>query len=111
VDFEPAGFSWIDCNDSAQSIVSFLRRARDRDDLVVVACNFTPVPRHGYRVGVPAPAFYREILNTDAALYGGSDLGNGGGVWAEPIPWQGQPCSVVLTLPPLATLVLKPGRA
>jgi 1,4-alpha-glucan branching enzyme len=109
VDFEPAGFSWIDCNDSAQSIVSFLRRARDPDDFVVVACNFTPVLRHGYRVGVPAPAFYREILNTDAALYGGSDVRNGG-VPAEPTPWQGQPCSVVLTLPPLATVVLKPAR-
>jgi 1,4-alpha-glucan branching enzyme len=111
VDFEPAGFSWIDCNDWEQSIVSFLRRAQNPDDFVVVACNFTPVPRHGYRVGVPAPGLYREILNTDAALYGGSGAGNEGGSRAEPTPWQGQPHSVVLTLPPLATLVLKPARA
>jgi 1,4-alpha-glucan branching enzyme len=110
VDFEPAGFSWIDCNDWEQSIVSFLRRARDPGDFVVAACNFTPVPRHGYRVGVPAPGTYREILNTDAQLYGGSGLGNGGWAQAEPVPWQGQPCSVVLTLAPLATLLLKPFR-
>jgi 1,4-alpha-glucan branching enzyme len=110
VDFDPAGFAWIDCTDSDQSVISFLRRARDPHDFVVVACNFTPVPRHGYRVGVPAPGFYREVINTDGAVYGGSNLGNGGGVPAEPTPWQGQPHSVLLTLPPLATLLLKPIR-
>jgi 1,4-alpha-glucan branching enzyme len=73
-----------------------------------VAGNFTPVPRHGYRVGVPQPGHYRELLNSDAAVYGGSNLGNGGGVRAGPTPWQGQPNSVALTLPPLATVMLKP---
>jgi len=72
-------------------------------------CNFTPVPRHRYRVGAPVAGFYRELCNTDAGLYGGSNLGNGGGVQSEALPWQGQPHSLPLTLPPLAALVLKPG--
>jgi 1,4-alpha-glucan branching enzyme len=108
VDYEPAGFSWIDCSDAQQSVVAFVRRARDPEDFVLFVPNFTPVPRHGYRVGVPAPGYYRELINTDAAVYGGGNVGNDGGVWAEPTPWQGQPYSVRLTLPPLATLVLKP---
>jgi 1,4-alpha-glucan branching enzyme len=111
VDFESAGFAWIDCNDWEQSIVSFVRRGRDLGDFVVVVCNFTPVPRYGYRVGVPDGGYYRELLNTDAALYGGSNVGNGGGAWAEPTPWQGQPWSLALTLPPLATLIMRPARA
>ncbi|MBI2469291.1 MAG: 1,4-alpha-glucan branching enzyme, partial [Candidatus Rokubacteria bacterium] len=110
VDFEPAGFQWIDPNDSQQSAVSFVRRAKDPADFVLFVSNFTPVPRHGYRVGAPVPGFYRELLNTDSAAYGGGNLGNGGGVWAEPLPWQGHPWSLTLTLPPLATLVLKPAR-
>jgi 1,4-alpha-glucan branching enzyme len=111
VDFEPAGFQWMDCSDADQSVVAFVRRARDRRDLVLVVCNFTPVPRHGYRVGVPVEGFYRELLNTDAGFYGGSNLGNAGGVRAEPRPWTGQPWSVTLTLPPLSVLMLKPGQA
>jgi 1,4-alpha-glucan branching enzyme len=107
-DCDPAGFQWIDCCDAEQSVVSFLRRARDPDDFVLVACNFTPVPRHGYRVGVPRPGFYRELLNTDATTYGGSDVGNQGGIPSEPVPWQGQPHSLIVTLPPLAVLFLKP---
>jgi 1,4-alpha-glucan branching enzyme len=75
---------------------------------VLVVCNFTPVPRHAYRVGVPWPGYYRELINSDAGEYGGSNLGNEGGAWAEPTPWQGQPHSLALTLPPLAVLVLKP---
>jgi len=110
VDFEPAGFQWIDCDDADQSVVSFVRRARDSGDFVLVVANFTPVPRLGYRVGAPRGGYYRELLNTDATVYGGSGLGNAGGAWAEPQSWQGQPCSLVLTLPPLATLVLKPSR-
>jgi 1,4-alpha-glucan branching enzyme len=106
-DCDPAGFQWIDCCDAEQSVLSFLRRARDPDDFVLVACNFTPVPRHGYRIGVPRAGFYRELLNTDAAVYGGSDVGNQGGVPSEPVPWQGQPHSLVVTLPPLAVLFLK----
>jgi 1,4-alpha-glucan branching enzyme len=74
----------------------------------VVACNFTPVPRRPYRVGVPRPGYYRELVNTDAAVYGGGDVGNEGGVWAEPTPWQGQPHSILVTLPPLGVLFLKP---
>jgi 1,4-alpha-glucan branching enzyme len=108
VDHEPAGFAWIDCRDAQQSVVAFLRRARDPSNFLVFVSSFTPVPRHGYRVGVPAPGYYRERLNTDAAVYGGGNVGNEGGVWAEPTPWQGQPWSVSLTIPPLATLVLKP---
>lgn len=75
---------------------------------MLVVSNFTPVPRHGYRVGAPAGGDYRELLNTDGAAYGGSNVGNSGGVWAQPIAWQGQSYSLVLTLPPLATVVLKP---
>jgi 1,4-alpha-glucan branching enzyme len=108
VDFEPAGFQWIDCNDWEGSVVSFLRRARDPEDLVVVACNFTPVVRAGYRIGVPRPGFYRELLNTDAAVYGGSNVGNAGGVEAEPVAAHGHPCSLALTLPPLAAVFLRP---
>jgi 1,4-alpha-glucan branching enzyme len=108
VDFEPAGFQWVDCTDWEQSVVSFVRRARNPADFVLFVSNFTPVPRHGYRVGAPVPGYYRELLNTDAGLYGGSNLGNGGGVMTESLPWQGQPHSLVLTLPPLATLIFKP---
>jgi 1,4-alpha-glucan branching enzyme len=110
VDFEPAGFHWIDCADSDQSVVSFVRRARDPGDFVLFVLNLTPVPRQRYRVGTPVPGYYRELLNTDAGAYGGSNLGNGGGVMAEDLAWQGQPHSLVLTLPPLAALVLKPVR-
>ena len=109
-DFEPAGFEWMDCNNWEQSVVAFVRRARRAQNLVLVVCNFTTVPRHGYRVGVPAGGYYRELLNTDAEVYGGSNVGNAGGVWAEPTPWHGRPHSLLLTLPPLGVLVLKPGQ-
>ena len=108
VDFEPAGFEWMDCHDSEQSVLSFVRRARDPNDLVLCVCNFTPVPRVGYRVGVPVAGFYAEVLNTDGAAYAGSNLGNAGGVASESRPWHGQPHSVVLTIPPLGTLWLRP---
>jgi 1,4-alpha-glucan branching enzyme len=108
VDDGPAGFEWIDCRDWEQSVVAFVRWSRNHAECVAVVCNFTPVPRLGYRVGVPRPGYYRELVNTDAAVYGGSDLGNAGGVWAEPLPWQGRSHSIVLTLPPLSALVLKP---
>jgi len=105
-DFAAAGFEWIDCHDAAQSVLSYLRR--DGDDTVVVVLNFTPVPRHGYRIGVPRPGRWRERVNTDAAAYGGSNLGNLGAVASSPGPWMGRPDSVTLTLPPLAALVLEP---
>ncbi|MEK7206077.1 MAG: alpha amylase C-terminal domain-containing protein, partial [candidate division NC10 bacterium] len=110
VDFEPAGFQWIDCNDWEGGVVAFLRRARDPEDFLAVVCNFTPVARSGYRIGVPRGGFYRERINTDAEIYGGSNLGNSGGLMAEPIPHHGHHYSLSLTLPPLAGLVLKPER-
>jgi 1,4-alpha-glucan branching enzyme len=98
-------------NGSTASVVSFVRRAKDSGEFVLVVANFTPVPRLAYRVGAPRGGYYRELLNTVATVYGGSGLGNAGGAWAEPQPWQRQPCSLVLTLPPLTTLVLKPSSA
>ncbi len=108
LDFDPAGFAWIDGSDWEQSVVSFVRRARNADDVVIVVCNFTPVARRGYRVGVPRPGFYRELVNTDADVYGGSNVGNAGGVSSAATPWQGQPHSIMLTLPPLGVTFLKP---
>jgi 1,4-alpha-glucan branching enzyme len=110
LDCEAAGFEWIDCADREHSVIAFLRRARNRDDCVLVVCNFTPVVRKAYRIGVPAGGRYLELLNTDAGLYGGSDVGNLGAVNTEPIPAHGRPCSVNLTLPPLATLMFARAR-
>ncbi len=86
VDFEPAGFSWIDCNDNENSVISMIRRARNPQDFTVIVTNFTPVPRLDYRIGVPEGGWYRELLNSDSARYGGSNMGNGGGVHAEARP-------------------------
>ncbi len=108
IDFEWSGFEWIEPNDAAASVLSYLRRATNPQDVVVAVCNFTPVMRKSYRVGVPRPGFYREILNTDSNYYGGSDVGNSGGVQAEPIPWNDRPYSLNLRLPPLAALYFKP---
>ena len=110
VDFEPAGFEWVDCNDWQSSVVAFLRRAREPGDVVLVVSNFTPVVRSDYRVGVPRPGRWRELVNTDADAYGGSGQGNAGGVWAEPKAWHGRPHSLLLTLPPLSTVILKPAE-
>ncbi len=108
VDFEPAGFEWIEGGDRDQSVVSFLRRGKSPEDVAVVVCNFTPVVRNGFRVGVPAGGSYREVLNTDDTRYGGSGVGNGGGMTAENIYANGREYSVSLDLPPLATIILKP---
>lgn len=105
-DFQPDGFEWIDCHDNQQSVLSFLRKDGDRH--VVVLLNFTPVPRYGYRVGVPHGGAYRELINTDAGLYGGSNIGNHGTVQADPTPWMLHPHSICITLPPLAALILEP---
>jgi 1,4-alpha-glucan branching enzyme len=94
-------------HDNEQSVLVFMRRAAAAAPDVVVACNFTPVPRYGYRVGVPLPGYYRERVNTDAALYGGGNIGNGGGVAADEVGWHGRPHSLSLTLPPLATVILE----
>ena len=107
-DCEPEGFEWIESNDNENCVFAFLRRGRSGTPPVIVVNNFTPVVRDGYRVGVPEPGYYRELLNTDAEVYGGSNVGIGGGVMAEPVPWHGRPYSVSLTLPPLATLYLQP---
>jgi 1,4-alpha-glucan branching enzyme len=107
LDFQPAGFEWIDCNDSEHSVLSLIRKGRSERDAVVVVCNFTPVPRPNYRVGAPQGGFWREILNSDAIEYGGSGWGNLGGLEAAPIPFHGRPCSLNLTLPPLGAVFLK----
>ena len=107
VDFNWQGFQWIDANDADNSVLSFIRRGQSPDDIVVVALNCTPVVREGYLLGVPQPGFYREVMNTDAAHYGGSNLGNMGGQTASDKPAQGRPQSLCLTLPPLAALFFK----
>jgi 1,4-alpha-glucan branching enzyme len=108
IDTDWQGFEWVDFQDSDNSIVSFLRKAKNTEDMLLFACNFTPVPRYNYRLGVPRSGFYREILNGDAELYGGSNIGNQGGIWAENIPSHQHSCSISLTLPPLAVVILKP---
>ena len=110
IDFHWSGFEWIAFQDWERSIVAFLRRGKNPDNFLICVCNFTPVLRSSYRIGVPEPGFYREILNSDSSSYGGRDAGNAGGRWAEPIPWQGRSYSLSLTLPPLGFLVLKPER-
>ena len=86
-------------------MLSFIRR--HGDDFMVIVLNFTPVPREEYRVGVPALGSYRELFNSNSGYYGGSDVGNRGGVEADTIPWDGRPCSVAMTIPPLAGIVLQ----
>jgi 1,4-alpha-glucan branching enzyme len=106
-DFDGNGFRWIDCSDNEHSVVSLMRTARDPKDFVVMVFSFTPVPRFDYRIGVPAPGFYRELMNSDAEIYGGSNVGNGGGLGTEPVPAHGFFHSLRLTLPPLGCLLLK----
>jgi 1,4-alpha-glucan branching enzyme len=101
------GFEWVDCNDNATSTISLLRKSESPQDTVLVACSYTPVPRVGYRVGVPHGGYWRELLNSDGREYGGSGMGNLGGVQAEEIPTHGRPFSLSLTLPPLAALFFK----
>ncbi|MDD4881513.1 MAG: 1,4-alpha-glucan branching protein GlgB [Gallionellaceae bacterium] len=104
-DFNFDGFGWIDCHDADQSVLSFLRRDRN-GRTVICAFNFTPVPRDGYRIGCPAPGMWREIFNSDSEWYGGSNTGNGTGLLAEEQPWMGFQHSLVITLPPLAGVIL-----
>jgi len=110
VDFEWTGFEWIDCNDGDNSVISFIRRARNHEDFLVVTLNATPVVRGNYRVGVPVGGFYKEILNTDSTNYGGSGVGNLGGLNSEQVTAQDRPHSLLLTLPPLSALIFKPQR-
>ncbi len=109
LDANPAGFEWVDCNDNLTSTISLLRKTENPADTVLVVCNFTPVPRLGYLVGVPAGGYWRELLNSDAREYGGTGMGNLGGVNAEQLPIHGRPYSLKLTLPPLSALFLKRG--
>jgi 1,4-alpha-glucan branching enzyme len=105
LDADPAGFEWVDASDTEQSVLSFLRRGRTPGEVALVVCNFTPVPRLGYRVGVPEPGYWAERINTDAGQYGGSGIGNLGGVHSESRSCHGRPHSLVLSLPPLATAI------
>ncbi|MBX9624552.1 MAG: 1,4-alpha-glucan branching protein GlgB, partial [Gemmataceae bacterium] len=107
LDNQPGGFDWVDCSDANASVLSFVRRGKSSDDVVLCVLNFTPVVRHGYRVGVPAAGYWKEVLNSDAGAYWGSNVGNAGGVFAEASPMHGQPFSVSLSLPPLAAVFLK----
>jgi 1,4-alpha-glucan branching enzyme len=104
-DCEPAGFEWVDTGDAQSSVISWIRKTRDDSSLILAVCNFTPVPRTGYRVGVPRAGMWREALNSDAAVYGGSGAGNAGGFDAEPVACHGRPCSLELTLPPLGICI------
>jgi 1,4-alpha-glucan branching enzyme len=106
-DFQPEGFQWIDCQDSDQSTLTFLRRGTNADDVLVCALNFTPVPRHAYRIGVPAAGDWREVLNSDALLYGGSGQGNLGGVVSTSVSAHGHLDSIEASLPPLGVVVFK----
>ena len=108
VDDSYSGFEWIDFRDVEASVISFVRFAQDRNDFIVFCCNFTPVPRMTYRIGVPKAGPYREILNTDAEAFGGSNLGNGGSAMASGPPHHGRPASMSVTLPPLAVVAFKP---
>jgi 1,4-alpha-glucan branching enzyme len=107
LDFEPRGFEWIHGDDSGASTLTFIRKGSSTQDVILAACNFTPVLRTGYRVGVPRGGFWKEILNSDATVYGGSGQGNAGGMEAEAVAWDNRPFSLSLTLPPLAVTFFK----
>jgi len=105
-DFDACGFQWIDCEDAQQSILSYIRHGKSHS-FVIIVLNFTPVPRQQYRLGVPQSGYYREILNSDAACYGGSDLSNASGCQTDDTPWMGHPVSISINLPPLAGVILQ----
>ncbi len=106
-DCDPGGFEWIDGSDSEQSVLAFARRGVRDEDYVLALCNFTPVVRDNYRVGVPREGFWRELLNSDSHYYGGSGVGNLGQIETTPVPWHGRPYSLNVVLPPLGVLWLK----
>ena len=109
-DADPEGFLWVDCHDADQSVLSLLRKGRSADDPLLIVCNFTPVPRPNYRIGVPRSGLWEEVLNGDATLYGGSGQGNIGGVATTPVHWHNHPQSLNLTLPPLAMIAFRRAR-
>ena len=100
----------VDFRDADGSTIAFMRKAKDDNDYLIFAFNFTPVPRPGYRLGVPEEVLYKEVLNSDSSAYGGSNMGNQGGVTSKAEEWAGWPCTINVTLPPLAVIVLKPQR-
>jgi 1,4-alpha-glucan branching enzyme len=108
VDSDPAGFWWIEPNDADSNVVAFARASRDAERVLVFVANLSPVPRERYRLGLPRACRWREAINTDSTFYGGSDVGNLGGVEPEPLPWHSQPVSAEVTLPPLAAIWLVP---
>jgi 1,4-alpha-glucan branching enzyme len=108
LDFDGHGFEWIDCNDWEASVLTYIRRGKNPADYLVVACNFTPVPRMAHRIGVPENCWYDEVFSSDSQFYGGSNLGNFPGRRAEPLSWHGRPNSIEAVLPPLSVVVLKP---
>jgi 1,4-alpha-glucan branching enzyme len=102
------GFEWIDCHNHDESVLTYLRLAKDPDDFLLVCCNFTPVVRHDFAVGVPRECWYDEIFNSDSEYYGGSNVGNHPGVQAVPVGCHQRPSSIRITLPPLGLVLLKP---
>lgn len=110
IDFKWNGFQWIDCNDASQSMISFIRRGKDAEDFLIIVCNFTPVVRENYRIGVPEAGTYREIFNSDREAYGGSGQQNPASLEAQAVAWHNQPYSLALRIPPLATLYIKPDK-
>jgi 1,4-alpha-glucan branching enzyme len=110
LDFDGAGFEWIDCHSRDDSVLSYIRKAKDPEDFVLVVCNFTPVVREGYRIGAPREGWYEEVLNSDSAYYAGGNVGNHPGVEAGKPGRHGRPYSITITLPPLAVVVFKPQR-
>ncbi|MBC7353959.1 MAG: alpha amylase C-terminal domain-containing protein, partial [Thermogutta sp.] len=110
VDFRWEGFQWIDCHNWEESTLSYIRRGKDPNDYLVIALNFTPVPRWEHRIGVPEVCEFEEIFNSDAEMYGGGNIGNYGRAVSEPIPWHGFPASMKIVLPPLAGVIFKPRR-
>jgi 1,4-alpha-glucan branching enzyme len=107
-DCEAEGFQWVEASDADQSVLAYLRKGKPGSTPVLIVCNFTPVVRHNYRLGVPLSGIWTESLNTDSSVYGGSNVGNAGQVEASATPSHGQPASLELTLPPLATIILTP---
>jgi 1,4-alpha-glucan branching enzyme len=107
VDYHYSGFDWVDFHDVEGSVISFLRWSSDRKECLLFCCNFTPVPREGYRIGAPSAGFYQEVFNTDAEMFGGSNMGNQGGMGAEPVKQHGWPARLTVTLPPLAVVVFR----
>ena len=108
VDFQYEGFEWIDCNDTEHSIISFVRKGKDWRDMLIVVCNFTPAAHDHYRIGAPIDTVYEEIFNSDREEFGGSNVINSQPIQAEKVPYHQKPCSIVIRIPPLATIIFRP---